>query len=68
VLFADEPTGNLDTARSHEILDLLGRFNEERGLTIVMVTHEADIAAYARRRVLFRDGLVERDERTGGRR
>jgi putative ABC transport system ATP-binding protein len=63
VLFADEPTGNLDTARSHEILDLLVRFNEERGLTVVMVTHEADIAAYARRRVLFRDGLVEHDDR-----
>jgi len=68
VLFADEPTGNLDTARSHEILQLLVRFNEERGLTVVMVTHEADIAAYARRRVLFRDGLVESDEPTKGRR
>jgi putative ABC transport system ATP-binding protein len=68
VLFADEPTGNLDTARSHEILQLLSRFNEERGLTVVMVTHEADIAAYARRTIRFRDGLVESDERTGGRR
>ena len=47
LLVADEPTGNLDTARSHEIMDLLSRLNEELGLTIVMVTHEADIAAYA---------------------
>jgi len=68
VLFADEPTGNLDTARGHEILKLIVRFNEERGLTVVMVTHEADIAEYARRRVFFRDGLVESDEPTKGRR
>jgi len=67
VLFADEPTGNLDTARSHEILDLITRFNKDEGLTVVMVTHETDIAAYARRQIHFRDGLIERDERTGGR-
>jgi putative ABC transport system ATP-binding protein len=59
VLLADEPTGNLDTARSHEIMHLLKRFNAEHGLTIVMVTHETDMAAYARIAVNFRDGLVE---------
>lgn len=64
VLFADEPTGNLDTARSLEIMDLLVRFNRERGITIVMVTHEPDMAAYASRTIRFRDGHVERDERT----
>jgi putative ABC transport system ATP-binding protein len=59
VLLADEPTGNLDTPRSHDILRLLVRLNRERGLTIVMVTHEADMAAYARRVVHFRDGRIE---------
>ena len=66
VLFADEPTGNLDTARSIEIMDLLVRFNRERGLTILMVTHEPDMAAYASRTIRFRDGHVESDERTAG--
>ena len=47
LLVADEPTGNLDTARSHEIMNLLTRLNDEFGLTIVMVTHEHDVAAYA---------------------
>jgi putative ABC transport system ATP-binding protein len=59
VLLADEPTGNLDTARGREIMDLLVRFNRERGLTILMVTHEAEMAAYAGRIVRFRDGLIE---------
>ena len=66
VLFADEPTGNLDTARSVEIMELLGRFNRERGITLLMVTHEHDMAAYASRTIRFRDGHVESDERTGG--
>ena len=61
LLVADEPTGNLDTARSHEIMDLLTRLNEELGLTIVMVTHEADIAAYAQRTIGFLDGHVASD-------
>lgn len=58
VLLADEPTGNLDTARSHELMELLTRLNVERGLTIVMVTHESEIAAYAQRVVQFRDGAM----------
>jgi putative ABC transport system ATP-binding protein len=66
VLFADEPTGNLDTARSVEIMDLLVRFNRERGITVLMVTHEPDMAAYASRTIRFRDGHVESDEPTGG--
>ncbi|MFZ1982799.1 MAG: ATP-binding cassette domain-containing protein, partial [Desulfatitalea sp.] len=58
VLLADEPTGNLDTARGQEIMELITRFNKERGLTIVMVTHEADMAAFAQRQVHFRDGRI----------
>jgi len=61
LLVADEPTGNLDTARSHEIMELLTRLNSELGLTIVMVTHEADIAAYAQRTIRFLDGNVASD-------
>jgi putative ABC transport system ATP-binding protein len=63
VLFADEPTGNLDTARSREIMELLTVLNHDRGITIVMVTHEPDMAAYAKRVVRFVDGRVESDER-----
>ncbi len=59
VLFADEPTGNLDTARSHELMQLLASLNRERALTVVMVTHELEMAAYARRTVNFRDGHIE---------
>jgi putative ABC transport system ATP-binding protein len=65
VLFADEPTGNLDTARSREIMDLLTGLNRDRGITIVMVTHESDMAAYAKRIVHFLDGLVASDEQNG---
>jgi len=61
VLFADEPTGNLDTARSREVMELLSGLNRERGLTIVMVTHEPDVAAFARRTIHFVDGLVQSD-------
>ena len=63
VLLADEPTGNLDTQRSHEIMDLLARLNSEQGITVLMVTHEPDMAAYAHRIVRFVDGLVASDER-----
>ncbi len=61
LLLADEPTGNLDTARSVEIMELLVQLNRELGITIVMVTHEPDMAEYARRMVHFRDGLIESD-------
>lgn len=61
VLLADEPTGNLDTERSREIMDLLWRLNVDRGITVLMVTHEADMAAYARRIVRFVDGVVAGD-------
>jgi putative ABC transport system ATP-binding protein len=63
VLLADEPTGNLDSARSVEIMQLLTQLNEERGITILMVTHEPDMAEYARRVVHFVDGLVADDRR-----
>jgi putative ABC transport system ATP-binding protein len=66
VILADEPTGNLDTERSREIMQLLVALNRERGITIVMVTHEADMAAYARRMVRFVDGRVESDTRRSG--
>jgi len=62
VLFADEPTGNLDTTTSNEIMKVLAGLNEQRGITIVMVTHEPDIAAWTRRIVRFRDGAIESDE------
>jgi putative ABC transport system ATP-binding protein len=65
VLLADEPTGNLDTARSIEIMELLTSFNRERGITIIMVTHELDMARFARRVVQFRDGLVWTDHANG---
>lgn len=65
VLFADEPTGNLDTARSREIMELLTGLNRDKGVTVVMVTHEQDMAAYAQRTVRFLDGLVESDEPNG---
>ena len=64
LLLADEPTGNLDSARSHEIMQILTRLNRERGLTVVLVTHEEDIAAFAQRRIEFRDGKIVRETRT----
>jgi putative ABC transport system ATP-binding protein len=59
LLLADEPTGNLDSQRSHEIMALLCRLNRERGVTLVMVTHELDMARYAERAVRFFDGRVD---------
>jgi putative ABC transport system ATP-binding protein len=59
VLLADEPTGNLDTARSKEVMELLTDFNRDRGLTVIMVTHESDMAVYANRRIHFLDGLID---------
>jgi putative ABC transport system ATP-binding protein len=67
VMLADEPTGNLDTKRSVEIMALIKRLNREAGLTIVMVTHEEDMAAFAGRLVVFTDGSVVRDEAVGER-
>ncbi|MEZ5842477.1 MAG: ABC transporter ATP-binding protein [Hyphomicrobiaceae bacterium] len=64
VLVADEPTGNLDTRTSREIMDLVTSLNRDRGITVVMVTHENDIAAYARRVVRFVDGRIESDVAT----
>ena len=58
VLLADEPTGNLDSARSREVMELLTMFNKERGITIIMVTHEPDMARYAGRRINFTDGVI----------
>ena len=66
VILADEPTGNLDTAKSREIMELVVALNRERGITIVMVTHEPDMAAYARRIVRFVDGLVDSDHANAG--
>ena len=64
LLLADEPTGNLDTRTSAEIMDLITGLNREQGITVVMVTHEPDIAAYARRVVRFVDGRIESDALT----
>ncbi|WP_095202269.1 ABC transporter ATP-binding protein [Mesorhizobium carmichaelinearum] len=61
LLVADEPTGNLDTARTHEIMELLTKLNKELGLTVTMVTHEADVAEYAERTIRFLDGHVASD-------
>jgi putative ABC transport system ATP-binding protein len=62
VLLADEPTGNLDSQRSHEIMELRVALNRDQGITILMVTHEPDMAAYARRLIRFVDGLVAEDK------
>lgn len=64
LLLADEPTGNLDSTRKMEIMDLLGRLNRERGITIAMVTHEAEMAAYGTRTIVFKDGRIIAEERT----
>jgi len=65
VLLADEPTGNLDSVRSREIMDLLTKLNHERGITIVMVTHEPDMAGYADRTVHFLDGRINNQVQPG---
>ena len=63
ILFADEPTGNLDTASSREIMDILEHLNREDGITIILVTHEPDIAAYASRELVMKDGQIVQDVR-----
>jgi putative ABC transport system ATP-binding protein len=63
IILADEPTGNLDSRTSIEVMDVFQQLNEERGITIALVTHEPDIAQYARRVVVFKDGRIKRDER-----
>ncbi|MDD2266925.1 ABC transporter ATP-binding protein [Sulfuricurvum sp.] len=62
VLLADEPTGNLDTAKSIEVMELLSSFNRDHGITVIMVTHESDMAAYATRTIHFRDGVIDNTE------
>jgi putative ABC transport system ATP-binding protein len=65
IIFADEPTGNLDTATSYEIMELFGKLNKE-GITLIVVTHETDIAHYTHRIVQVRDGKIENEERIRG--
>src|SRR6185437_5553093 len=67
VLLADEPTGNLDTRTSHEIMGIIQRLNREQGVTVILVTHETDIAAYADRLITMRDGQIVSDERQAAR-
>ncbi|MGQ9498973.1 MAG: ABC transporter ATP-binding protein [Dissulfurimicrobium sp.] len=62
IILADEPTGNLDTKTSYEIMDLFKRLNRELGVTLIVVTHEPDIASFARRIIRFTDGVVIADE------
>ncbi|MEQ1627297.1 MAG: ABC transporter ATP-binding protein [Nitrospira sp.] len=64
LLLADEPTGNLDTESSREIMTILDRLNKEEGITVILVTHEPDIAAYAAREIVIKDGQVLTDRRT----
>lgn len=66
LLLADEPTGNLDSKRSHEIMELLVSLNKDQGITVLMVTHEPEMADYAKRVVTFVDGNVAADKRQAG--
>ncbi len=67
LILADEPTGNLDSATSEEIMALFQNLNDEKGITVILVTHEPDMALYARRIVTVRDGLIVSDEPVGKR-
>src|SRR5439155_23112474 len=62
ILFADEPTGNLDSRTSIEVMDIFQRLKDERGITIVLITHEPQVAEYGSRIVRFKDGLIVADE------
>jgi len=68
ILLADEPTGNLDTRTSIEVMDIFQRLNMERGITVVLITHEMDIAEYGTRIVRFRDGKIQVDQKISNRR
>ncbi len=68
ILLADEPTGNLDTRTSIEVMDIFQRLNTERGITVLLITHEQDIAEYGTRIIAFRDGKIVSDEQTEVRR
>jgi ABC-type lipoprotein export system ATPase subunit len=61
IILADEPTGNLDSETSRQVMEFFSQLNREEGITLVLVTHEADIAAYAQRRIRFQDGRVVED-------
>jgi putative ABC transport system ATP-binding protein len=65
IILADEPTGNLDTRSGEEIMDIFARLNRERGITVVFVTHDPEIAEYTERVIRLRDGLVESDVQNG---
>lgn len=65
VIVADEPTGNLDSVKSKEVMELLRSFNKTQGITIIMVTHEEDMAKYAERTIVFKDGLIIEDKQRG---
>jgi putative ABC transport system ATP-binding protein len=64
LILADEPTGNLDSKTSSEVMNIFKTLNEEKGITMIMVTHEPDIAAWARKRIHLKDGLIVREERS----
>jgi len=68
IILADEPTGNLDSRTSIEVMEVFQYLNHERGITIALVTHESDIAQYAKRIVVFKDGRIKRDEPVGNQR
>src|SRR5262249_55157464 len=61
LILADEPTGNLDSRTSVEVMEIFQRLNPERGITLILVTHEPDIAQYAQRVVVFKDGKIKKD-------
>jgi putative ABC transport system ATP-binding protein len=63
ILLADEPTGNLDSKTSEEIMGIFQRLNREKGITIIMITHEPDIASFAKRNIHFRDGRIVDDHK-----
>ncbi len=65
IILADEPTGNLDSKSGAEIMDIFDELHQKHGLTIIMVTHEPDIATRAERTILIRDGLITQDRRNG---